>query len=162
MARSASGLDSRIAAAVDVSGSEHRVVVRRRFRDRLDHIPVLDHLAAFQPEDINDGFAARIVRQAVSMAVEDDVIAVREDALDLAVRVRMIGQDPGEKLAKPLHAVLDERIVLAIGLACVDPERVLNVAFKERFLVEGDGVCLIRFRHCRSFLAGSEAAVASS
>jgi hypothetical protein len=160
MARSASGLDSRIAAAFDVSGSEHRVVVRRRFRDRLDHIPVLDHLAAFQPEDINDGFAARIVRQAVSMAVEDDVIAVREDALDLAVRVRMIGQDPGEELAKPFHA--DERIVLAIRLACVDPERVLIVAFKERFLVEGDGVCLIRFRHCRSFPAGLEAAVASS
>ena len=64
---------------------EHRVVVRRRFRDRLDHIPVLDHLAVFQPVDVHYGFAARTVRQAVPLAVEDDVVAVREDASDLAV-----------------------------------------------------------------------------
>ena len=53
---------------------------------------MLDHLAVFRPVNVNDGFATRTVRQAVPMAVEDDVIPVREDALDLAMRVRMIGQ----------------------------------------------------------------------
>jgi hypothetical protein len=74
------------------------------------------------------------------LAVEDDVVAVREDALDLAVRVRMIGEDPGDELAQALHTVLNERIVLAIAAAGIEPERVLNVAFKDRFLVEGDGI----------------------
>src|SRR5271155_5396519 len=98
-------MDARIAATAVVSGSEHRVVVRSRFRDRLDDIPVLDHLAVFTPVDVNDGFAARTVRQAVPMAVEDDVIPVREDALDLAMRAPMIGQHPGDELAEPFHAV---------------------------------------------------------
>ena len=39
--------------------------------DWLDDIPVLDHLAVFRPVNVNDGFAARIVRQAVPMAVDD-------------------------------------------------------------------------------------------
>src|SRR5271163_4251717 len=59
-------------AAFVVTGSEHRVVVRRRLRDRLDDIPVLDHLAVFAPVDVNNSFAARTVRQAMPMAVEDD------------------------------------------------------------------------------------------
>jgi hypothetical protein len=62
------------AAKVVVSRSEHRVVIRSRLRDRLDDIPVLDHLPVLQPVDVNDGFAARTVRQAVPVAVENDVI----------------------------------------------------------------------------------------
>src|SRR5277367_3513615 len=143
--------DSKLGDTGFVNGSEHRVVVRRCFRDRLDDIPVLDHLALFPPEDIDDGFAARTVRQAAPVAVEDDVITVREDALDLAMRVRMIGQNPGDELAYALHAVLDEGIMLAIPAAGIDSERVLNVAFKERLLVEGDGIGFVRFRHGRSF-----------
>jgi hypothetical protein len=69
-----------------VSESKHRVVVCSRLGDRLDDIPMLDHLPVFRPVNVNDGFAARTVRQAVPLAVEDDVIPVREDALDLAMR----------------------------------------------------------------------------
>jgi len=32
-----------------VGGSEHGVVVRSRLRNRLDHIPMLYHLAVFRP-----------------------------------------------------------------------------------------------------------------
>jgi hypothetical protein len=86
---------------------------------------VLDHLAVFPPEDVNDRFAAGIVRKAVSVAVEDDVISVREDP-DLAMRIRMIGHDPGDELADAFHTVLDERIVLAIGASGIGPERVFH------------------------------------
>ncbi len=85
MAEKRQRVDARIAATVVVSGSEHRVVVRSRLRDRPDDIPVLDHFAVFPRVDVNDGFAARTVRQSVPMAVEDDVIPVREGALDLAM-----------------------------------------------------------------------------
>ena len=43
--------------------------------------------------------------------------------------------------------VLDERIVLAIGASAIGPERGLDVAFKDRLLVEGDSIGLVRFRH---------------
>ena len=95
---------------------------------------MLDHLAVFRPVNVNDGFATRTVRQAVPMAVEDDVIPVREDALDLAMRVRMIGHEPSDELAEPFYAVLDERIMLAIDGSRINAERVLN-AFKDRLLV---------------------------
>ncbi len=52
---------------------------------------MLDHLALVDPVDVNDGFAARIVREAMPQAVENDVVSVGEDALDLAMSVRTIG-----------------------------------------------------------------------
>ena len=108
---------------------------------------MFDHLAVFQPVDVDDGLAGRIVRQTVPVAVEDDVVAVREDALDLAVRLRTIGEERGNELAEALHAVLNERIVLDIAATGIELERLFNVGFEYSFLVEGDGVGLIRFRH---------------
>jgi hypothetical protein len=70
------------------------------------------------------------------------------------MRVRMIGHDLSDELAEPLHAVLDERIVLAIDGSGIDAERVLNVAFKDRLLVEGHCVGLVRFGHGPSFQGG--------
>jgi hypothetical protein len=66
--------------------------------------------------------------------VQDDVISVREDAFDLAMRIRMIGHDPGDEFADALHTVLDERIVLAIGASGIAPERVLYSPSKSAFL----------------------------
>jgi hypothetical protein len=45
--------------------------------------------------------------------------------------------EPSDELAEPFHAVLDERIVLAIDGSGIHAERVLNVAFKDRLFVEG-------------------------
>jgi hypothetical protein len=58
---------------------------------------------------------------------------------------------PSDELAKPFHAVLDERIVLAIGGSGIEAERVLNVAFKDRLFVEGHCIGLVRFGHGPSF-----------
>jgi hypothetical protein len=90
----------------------------------------------------------------VSVAVEDDVIPVGEHALDLAMCVRTIGAHPGDELAKALHTLLDERIVRAIGASGIGPERVLNVAFKDRLLMEGDCVGLVCFGYGRSLQGG--------
>jgi hypothetical protein len=79
------------------------------------------------------------------MAVEDYVIPVREDALDLAMRVWMIGHEPSDELAEPFHAVLDERIVLAIDGSGIHAERVLNVAFKDRLLFLWKATVLVLF-----------------
>jgi hypothetical protein len=71
------------------------------------------------------------------MAVEDDVIPVREDALDLAMCVRTIGLEHSDELAEPVHAVPDERIVLAIGGSTIEAERVLNGAVAELVGIDG-------------------------
>src|SRR3984893_2824563 len=94
---------------------EHRVGVGRRLRDRLDHVPVLEDLAAFQAEDVHHRLAAGIIGQAVPMTVKDDVVAVSKDTLDLAAGIRMIRHDPGNELLNAGHAVVDQWIMLAIG-----------------------------------------------
>src|SRR5713226_4210549 len=63
---------------------EHRVGVGRFLRDRLDHVPVLEDLAAFQAEDVHHRLSAGIIGQAAPMTVKDDVVAVGKDTLDLA------------------------------------------------------------------------------
>ena len=63
---------------------EHRVAVGGGFRNRLHHIPVLDDLAVLQLEDVDDGVAKR-AGLTHRMDVQDDVVAVHEGALDLAV-----------------------------------------------------------------------------
>jgi hypothetical protein len=79
------------------------------------------------------------------MAVEDDVVPVREDSLDLARRVRTTGHHSGDEPPQPFHAVLDEGVMLAIESPDIPAERGLNVAFEDRLLVEGRGVGFVRF-----------------
>jgi len=66
---------------------EHRVRVGRRLRDRLDDVPVLEDLAAFQAEDVHHRLSAGIIGQAVPMTVKDNVVAVGKDTLDLAAGI---------------------------------------------------------------------------
>src|SRR5262245_25021221 len=74
---------------------EHAVVVGGFLRDRLDHVPMLDHLAVLELENVDDGVAAR-ARLAHGMDMDDDVIAVGEDAFDLAEVVRELLLQEGE------------------------------------------------------------------
>src|SRR5258707_3991857 len=76
---------------------EHRVGVGRRLRDRLDHVPVLQDLAAFQAEDVHHRLSAGIIGQAVPMTVKDNVGAVGKDGLDLAASIWMLRYDPGNE-----------------------------------------------------------------
>src|ERR1700730_5319555 len=74
---------------------------------------MLHQLTVFQAEDFRDRFAARIIRRSVPVAVKDDVVAVRENALDLGMRVRMGGRDPGDEFPYAFHSVFNERVVLS-------------------------------------------------
>ncbi len=73
------------------------------------------------------------------MTVKDDVVAVSKDTLDLAASIRMIRHDPGNELLHAVHAVFDQRIVLAIGGAGVKPEGIFDPASDHSFVeVNGD------------------------
>src|SRR6266403_6308231 len=80
---------------------EHRIGVGRGLRDRLDHVPVLDDLAAFQAEDVHHRLAAGIIGQAMPVTVKDNVVAVRKDTLDFAASI----PEPGSDLPQAFHAV---------------------------------------------------------
>src|ERR1700733_3105430 len=131
----------------DAKCSEHGVGVDRGLRDRLDHVPVLDDLAAFQPKDVHHRLSARIIGQTVPMIVKDDVVAVGKDTLDLAMSIRMIRHDPGDELLHAFHPVFDERIVLAIGGAGVKLKSVFDLTFEQGSLVEVDDDVLVGLRH---------------
>src|ERR1700739_170503 len=94
-----------------LSSLKHRVGVSRGLRDRLDHVPVLEDLGAFQAEDVYHRLSAGIIGEAVPMTGENNVVAVSKDTLDLAAGIR----EPGSDLPQAFHAIFDQRIVLAIG-----------------------------------------------
>src|SRR5271165_1125660 len=96
--------------------SKHGVCVCRRRGNRLDHIPVLDDLAAFQPKNVHHRLSPLSAEEPVPPGVQYHEIPVREHALNFATRLRMICIDPGGKLDDPFFAVFDERIVLPVRL----------------------------------------------
>src|SRR5260370_35092080 len=77
---------------------EHRVGVGRRLRDRLDHVPVLEDLAAFQAEDRHHRLSAGIIRHAGPMTLKDNGGSATKETLDLATRSRMRRHAPGHEL----------------------------------------------------------------
>src|SRR5260370_4357833 len=54
---------------------EHRVGVGRPLRDRLDHVPVLEDLAAFQAEDVHHRLSPGIIAQAFPMTLKPHSLA---------------------------------------------------------------------------------------
>ena len=65
---------------------------------------MLDHLAVLELEDVDDGVAAR-AWLAHGMDVDDDVIAVGEDALDLAAVVRELVLQEGNEALEAFRPV---------------------------------------------------------
>src|SRR5262249_2843126 len=120
---------------------EHAVVVGDFLRDRLDHVPILDHLAVLELENVYDGVAAR-ARLAHGMDMDDDVIAVGEDALDLAAVVRELVLQEGDEALEAFPAVGRQRIVLGIAGAEI-LRGFLEVLLVERSVVEGGDDLLI-------------------
>jgi hypothetical protein len=55
----------------------------------------------------------------------------------------MIGHDPGDELPHALHAVFDERVMLAIGGAAIGAERILYIAFQQSLLVKATATVLL-------------------
>src|SRR5688572_10396428 len=80
-----SGCSYRIAIGRSIA-SEHRVVVRSRLSHRLEHVPVLDHLALLEPEDVRRR-GATIVRRRPDQAVRHHEIALSDHAFDVDVQL---------------------------------------------------------------------------
>src|SRR5215831_11353460 len=83
------GMVSRVASDQLTSMAAARTC-RCRWRlspHRLDHVPMFHHLAILEFENVDDGVHAR-ARLAHGVDMDDDVIAVGEDALNLAAIVR--------------------------------------------------------------------------
>src|SRR5262249_24097277 len=114
---------------------EHAVAVGGFLRDRLDYVPMLDHLAVLELENVDDGVAAR-ARLAHGMDMDDNVIAVGEDALDLAAVVRELVLQEGDEALEAFAAVGRQRIVLGIAGAEI-LRGFLEVLLVERGVVEG-------------------------
>src|SRR5215213_4138514 len=81
--------------------SEHGMVVRRALRDRLHHVPVLDHLAVLQAEEVSHG-GAPIFWRGLQQAVGYYHIALGQGAFDLEAHL-------GELLGETLNET-DERL----------------------------------------------------
>ena len=93
---------------------KHRVGIGGLLGNFLSHVPVLDHLAVFQPEDVDDGVAAAAGCRHV-VDVQDHIVAVGKHPLDLAVVVRKFLMQKGEERFEPLGSVRGARIVLDIA-----------------------------------------------
>src|SRR6185369_15654890 len=83
--------------------SEHGVVVGGLLGDRLDYVPVLNDLAALEPEDVDDGDTA-FTRLADGMDVQDHHVAVRQCALDLALGIGELLAPEFDELPEALDA----------------------------------------------------------
>ena len=85
--------------------SEHRVVVLRGLRDRLHRVPVLDHLAVFELEQVENRKPAR-AGLAHRVDVHDHVVAVSEDLFDLAAALRELLLQESDESLETFGAVL--------------------------------------------------------
>jgi hypothetical protein len=71
------------------SNSEHGVRVRRRCGDGLQDIPVLHDLSSvIQPKDVDPGPV--LIAGPMLKAVQDDVVALGDDATELDAFVRIL------------------------------------------------------------------------
>src|SRR3954452_6954490 len=95
---------------------EHRIVVPRIFRDRLHDVPVFDHLAVLQLEDVDDRVASA-AGLANRVNVQDDVVAIHEPALVLAVRVREFFAQKADELSESVRTIGRAWIVLDVAVA---------------------------------------------
>src|SRR5450830_562654 len=121
--------------------SEHGVVVRRLLGHVLADVPMLDHLAVLQPEDVDDGGAAR-ARFGNIVDVQDHVVAVGETALDVAVVVRKFLLEKADERLEAGGPIGGARIMLDIARAEMLGRR-LEILLVDAVLVELDHHLLV-------------------
>src|SRR5262245_2453079 len=83
---------------------EHRVGIGGLLRNLLAHVPVFDDLAVLELENVDDGGTAASGGRHV-VDVHDDIVAVSEDALDLAVIVGKFLAQEGKEGLQPFRSV---------------------------------------------------------
>jgi hypothetical protein len=98
---------------------------------------VLDDFPLLQAEEIDDGVAV-LAEQSGPVNMKNHVIAVSEDALDFATRVRTVGRDPDDVLAKTIEAIRGKGCVLGVGFSGIKPNRRVDIALEKSLPVEGD------------------------
>jgi hypothetical protein len=134
---------------VERTDSKHRVVVGRGLWDRLDHVPMLDDLTAFETEDVNHSLAA-LAGHTNPIAVHDDEVSVGEDAFEVHVRTGVIIANPKNEFAHPVESVFNDRIMLAVipaSVLCYCPS---GIELIESLLKKGECDLLVLFRHSAS------------
>ena len=99
-------------------------------------VPVLDHLAfVVEPENIHDRVAAR-AGLAHRVDVDDHVVALGEDALDLALVVREFVLEETDEALGSLDAVLGGRVVLLVAGSPDKRDRQVVVLLVQHGVVE--------------------------
>src|SRR5262249_45729916 len=123
---------------------EHRIRVRRRVRDALEHVPVLDDLAIIvEPEDIDAGPVA--IARPLLVTVQHDELALGDRALELDALARVLTRHALEVIDEGLLTVRDAGIVLGIRRARKADYRFGRIALVEHQIVERDHGRLVMF-----------------
>src|SRR6185503_7080897 len=121
---------------------EHPVSVGGLFRDRLHHVPMLDDLAVLELEDVDDGVAAR-AWLAHGVDVDDDVVAVREDAFDLAAIVRKLVLQEGNEALEALRSIRGAGIVLGVAAAEIFRRGIEILLVEDGVVERSDGFLVV-------------------
>src|SRR3954467_30714 len=94
---------------------------------------MLFDLAVLETEDVHDGTAAG-AGLADGANPQHDEIAIDMDLRNLAARLRKLGLQDFDKLAKPVRAILRVRVVLDVGAEIF--RRRLEILAIEALLIE--------------------------
>src|SRR3954453_7903658 len=121
---------------------EHPVSVGGLFRDRLHHVPMLDDLAVLELEDVDDGVAAR-AWLAHGVDVDDDVVAVRADAFDLAGIVRELVLQEGNEALEPVRSIRGAGIVLGVAAAEIFRRGIEILLVEDGVVERSDGFLVV-------------------
>src|SRR5579859_28743 len=102
----------------NLTALEHPVGIGGLLGNRLHHVPVLHHLAALDPQDIDHGDAA-IAGSKPAMRMHGDEVSVRDDPRNVIVNVRMLRKEGLEEVDRCLAAGRRHGVVLDV--ARIDP-----------------------------------------
>ena len=98
---------------------EQSVVVKRGVNlvgDVLDDVPMLDHFAVLDPEDVDDA-ASWGTRHEDRVYVQYDQVAFSNDTFDLISGMRMVLSPELDESQESFWTICDQRVVLDIGVA---------------------------------------------
>jgi hypothetical protein len=124
--------------------SEHRVVVLRRLREDLQHIPMLDDLAVLvEPEDINT--SVRGVTRPSLMTMEHDEVILCNRPLKLGPLAGIFSSHAIEVVDERLLPISHMRVVLHVDVTGIPFNGLSRAIPVEHQVVEGHGIVLVLF-----------------
>jgi hypothetical protein len=103
---------------------------------------MLDDLAVLELEDVDDGVAAR-AWLSHGVDVDDDVIAVREDAFDLAAVVRELVFQEGNEALEAFRSIRGAGIVLGVAAAEIFRRGIEILLVEDGVVERSDGFLVV-------------------